>query len=109
MALPIPKPPQKPIAAPKPGLFTGGRQPSVKEFIREAKKDLVIPGTGGQIMPKTQLEKFLKQRLPYEKVKTNLDQYEAKNILRKMRVEDRGNPSRERRILEEKFGLKGKY
>lgn len=110
MALPMPKPSPKPAIVPKPGLFAGGKPAPVKQLIQQAQKDpIMIPGTGGQLMPKKQFANLLKQRLSYDKVNTHLTEYEARNVLRQMRHEDKGNPSRERRILEERWGLKGKY
>ena len=101
-------PASKPAA--KPSLFSGGRQVPIKQLIQQAKKSqVVIPGTGGQKWGKKQFESILKQKLPYTKVKTHLTEFEARNILRKMRREDKGNPSRERRTLEQNWGLKGKY
>lgn len=104
-----PSTPQKPAS--KPGLFEKGRQPLVKELLR-VKGPVVIPGTGGQKYYKQQYKTMLKNLLPYQKVKTHLKEWEAKNILRKMRKEeDRAHkpPSRERRTFEEQWGLKGKY
>lgn len=69
---------------------------------------LVIPGTGGQKMTTKQVEDIFKQRFSYGKVKTHLNnRSEAIRILRKMRIEDKGMPSRERRVFEQRWNLKG--
>ena len=104
---PVPKPAPKPM--PKPGLFESGRQVPVKELFKGIKPETVIPGTGGQKIYKGAHKELFKKYLPYKQVGAYLKQEEVKTILRKMRHEDRGIPSRERRLLEEDWGLKGKY
>ena len=107
MPLPMPKPPSKPAPAQKPVPFKGGSKLSIKKMILGAKKrPVVIPGTGGQKMWSQQYEKLLKERLPHGKVGTDLSRSEAIIVLRQMRTEDKGRPSRERRIFEEQWGLK---
>ena len=107
MPLPMPKPPSKPAPAQKPVPFEGGSKLSIKKMTQEAKKrPVVIPGTGGQKMWSRQYEKLLKERLPYGKVGTDLSRSEAIGVLRQMRTEDKGRPSRERRIFEEQWRLK---
>lgn len=106
---PAPKPaPPAPKPIPKPGLFEGGKQVPVKELFKQAKGPTVIPGTGGQRIYKREHQELLKKYLQ-KQVGTYLKPEEAKTILRKMRHEDKGMPSRERRLLEEEWGLKGKY
>ena len=106
MATPIPKPPQKPVAVPKPGLFAGSRPVSIIDTLRKVPKETVIPGTGGQKIYKGAHRGLLQKYLPPGKVNTFLSPEEKRTILRKMRSEDKGNPSRDGRILEEDFGLK---
>lgn len=106
---PKPSPRTIPKSAPvqKPGPFEGGGKASIKKMMQEAKKrPMVIPRTGGIKMWPKQYEKLLKERLPYKKVGTDLSKDEARRVLRQMRREDRGTPSRERRVLEEQWGLK---
>lgn len=107
-AAPAPKPESKPVA--KPGLFEGGRQVSVKELFQKVKPETTIPGW--QKVYKQEYKEVLKKYLPYKQVGTYLKPEEAKDILRKMRSEENSKglpPSRERRLLEEEWGLKGKY
>jgi hypothetical protein len=106
------KPIPKPQPVPKPGLFEGGRQVPIKELWRQAKTPTVIPGTGGQKVFKTQHQELIKKYLPYKKVGGYLKTEEAKIILRRLRREETAKglpPSRDRRILEQDFRLKGKY
>ena len=84
----------------------------VKELFQKAKIPTVIPGTGGQQIYKGAHADLLKKYLPYKQVGAYLKPEEAKTILRKMRKEEcnKGLPSsRERRTLEQDWGLTGKY
>jgi len=99
----------KPVV--RPDFFQGGGVPIKKmkwQMIQEAKMGkLTIPGTGGQKMTTKQVEDIFKQRFSYGKVKTHLDnRSEAIRILRQIRTEDKGKPSRERRVFEERWNLK---
>lgn len=112
MVLPMPKAPSKPgskpASAPRP--FEKGKKIPVRDLIRGAKKPVAIPGTGGQRMWPKQHQELVRRYLPYKQVGTELSEMEAKTILRKMRKKEGGGmPSRERRVLEQDFGLKGKY
>ena len=78
------------------------------QMMQEAKRGkLVIPGTGGKKMTTKQVDDIFKQRFSYKQVKTHLrNRSEAIRILRQMRTEDKGKPSRERRVFEEQWNLK---
>lgn len=100
-----PKPPSRLKPAPLPR-----KDISVKELYQEAAKgSAVIPGTGGKMFSRQEQKQLLDKWLPYKKVGSYLNEQERKNVLRQIRREDKGNPSRGRRFLEEKWGLKGKY
>lgn len=110
--------PKKEVPSPqqKPGLFGGKDLVPRQEILREARmreqqgRSIVIPGTGGQRMPSKEYTKLLEKQLPsYEKTGSHVSELERKNVLRQMRREDKGIPTRERRVLEEQWGLKGKY
>lgn len=107
--------PQKPKPAPK-SVFDGKDLVSRKDAVNEAwlrhqkHQQIVIPGTGGKTITPQEYRKLLEKHLPsYKQTGSHISELERKNILRKMRREDKGIASRERRILEEQWGLKGKY
>lgn len=88
------------------------------QLIREAKKGpVVIPKSGEKLYARREWAKRLTELMPHEKFKTHLDVYEAKRVLRQLRQEEaktyksdlKLKLNRERRVLEEKWGLKGKY
>ena len=112
MAMPIPKPPSKPAPKPvaKTDFFKGGVSTKKMKWqmIQEAKAGkIVIPGTGGQKMTEKQVKDVFERKLSYGKVKTHLDnRSEAIRVLKRMRAEDKGKPSRERRVFEQRWNLK---
>jgi len=99
-------------------IFGGNKQIPVKNLISKAYgHSEEIPGTGGKIMPRAELVRALKELLPFQKIGSYLNEIEAKNILRKLRHEEyitqQGDKkikiSRLQRLLEEEWGLRGKY
>jgi hypothetical protein len=111
MVLPMPKPPSKPTPAQKPGYSGDGKEPIKQmrwQMMQEAKRGkIVIPGTGGQKMTEKQVKDIFKHpRFSYGKVKAYLDRGEKIRILRQLRKEDKGKPSRERRVWEQHWNLK---
>ncbi len=99
-------------------LFGNKKPVTVGQIIGQAlKTPAIIPGTGGQIYPRQELAKELKILLPYQKFGSYLTPDEAKTILRKLRHEEyiatQGDKkikfSRLLRLLEEEWGLRGKY
>ncbi len=89
----------------------------ISEAIGSTKKGTVIPETGGTIYPRQDLIKELSALLPYQKFSTHLSVEEAKTILRKLRHEEyitnkadkKISIGRLKRLLEESWGLRGKY
>ena len=99
-------------------LFGSKKPVPVKELIGKAfKTPAEIPGTGGQIYPRQEMVKTLKGLLPYQKIGSYLSEIEAKTILRKLRHEEyiakqadqKIKFGRLMRLLEEEWGLRGKY
>lgn len=93
----------------KRGLFEKEKNVPVKRLFWEARKPVVIPGTGGKLMSGRKHQELVKRSLPHKKIGSHLTPSEAKKVLRQLRKEDRGIPSRERRVIEKEWGLKGKY
>lgn len=102
---PISRPPSKPTPGPvnRPTPVKGLRWQMLKEA-RQGK--LVIPGTGNKRMTSREVEDIFKKRFSYGKVRSHLDTREKIRILRQMRAEDKGRPSRERRFFENRWNLK---
>jgi len=99
-------------------LFGSKKQVPVRELIGQAfKAPVEIPGTGGKIYPRMEMIKTLKELMPYQKIGTYLSEIEAKTILRKLRHEEyiakqadqKIKFGRLMRLLEEEWGLRGKY
>ena len=99
-------------------LFGNKKLIPVKDLIGEATgTSSEIPGTGGQIYPRQEMVKALKGLLPFQNIGTHLSEIEAKAILRKLRHEEyvatQGDKKmqlgRLMRLLEEEWGLRGKY
>ncbi|MFH1780714.1 MAG: hypothetical protein ABH841_01820 [Candidatus Nealsonbacteria bacterium] len=96
-------------------LFGDKKQVPIKQIIGQAPAK--IPGTFGQVYPRQELIKELKTLLPYQQFGSYLSVDEAKIILRKLRSEEyRAQKADQKlklgrllRILEEDWGLKGKY
>ncbi|MFH0987732.1 MAG: hypothetical protein V1841_02480 [Patescibacteria group bacterium] len=98
-------------------LFGNKKLVTVKQVIGQTLKTPEIPGTGDQIYPRQELARELKALLPYQSIGSYLSEMEAKNILRKLRGEEyRAQKSDQKlkfsrllRLLEEEWGLRGKY
>ena len=99
-------------------LFGNKKQVPVRELIGQAfKAPVEIPGTGGKIYPRMEMIKTLKELLPFQSIGTNLSEIEAKMILRKLRHEEYITAQADKKIklgrllhlLEEEWGLRGKY
>lgn len=99
-------------------LFDKRKQIPTRELTgKAARKPAIIPGTGGKIYPRQELAKMLRELLPYQKIGSYLTPEEAKMVLRKLRNTEYKSPradqklklSRLRRVLEQDWGLKGKY
>ncbi|MFH1423874.1 MAG: hypothetical protein ABIG29_02915 [Candidatus Nealsonbacteria bacterium] len=99
-------------------IFGNKKQIPVKDLIGKAfKGPTEIPGTGGKLYPRTEIVKTLKELLPYQKIGTYLSEIEAKTILRKLRHEEyiaaqsdkKIKAGRLLRLLENEWGLRGKY
>lgn len=99
-------------------LFGDKKPVPVKDLIGKVlNKPAEIPGTGGKFYSRQEIVKTLKELLPYQKVGTYLSEIEAKTILRKLRHEEyvakQGDQKikfgRLMRLLEEEWGLRGKY
>ena len=117
----IPKPEVRPQAKPQPkSPFETGGKVSTRKLLKEGRmyemqrKSVIIPDAGGKQMWGREYSKLLQERIiPYQKRtgRSELDISDRKNILRQMREEDKGKgmPSRERRVLEEQWKLRGKY
>lgn len=99
-------------------LFGNKKSVQVKQIIGQAFKESVeIPGTGGKIYPRQEMVKTLRGLLPYQNIGSYLSETEAKIILRKLRHEEyittQGDKKislgRLLRLLEEEWGLRGKY
>lgn len=99
-------------------LFGNKKSVPVKDLINKAfSRPTEIPGTGGQFYPRTEIVKTLKELLPFQKIGTHLSEIEAKTILRKLRHEEyvakqgdkKIKSGRLLRLLEQEWGLKGKY
>ncbi len=90
----------------------------MKELIGKAiRTPAEIPGTGGKIYPRQVMVKTLKELLPFQNIGSYLSEIEAKMILRKLRHEEyiaiqsdkKIKLGRLLRLLEEEWGLYGKY
>lgn len=99
-------------------LFSNKKPVPVKDLIGQAYKGPVeIPGTGGKIYTRQEMVKTLKELLPYQSIGSYLSEIEAKTILRKLRHEEYVATQGDQKIkfgrlmhlLEEEWGLKGKY
>ena len=99
-------------------IFGNKKQVPVRELIGNAYKSPVeIPGTGGKIFPRMEMIRTLKELLPTQSIGTHLSEIEAKTILRKLRHEEyiatqgdkKIKAGRLLRLLEEEWGLRGKY
>ncbi len=99
-------------------LFGNKKSVPVKELIdRASQSSDEIPGTGGKIYPRMEMVKTLKELLPYQNIGSYLSEIEAKTILRKLRGEEyRAQKNDQKlkfgrllRLLEEEWGLRGKY
>ena len=99
-------------------LFGNKKQIPVRELTGKAlTSSSSIPGTGGQIYPRQEMVKSLKELLPFQGVGTHLSEVEAKYILRKLRHEEYVSGQAEKklkygrllRLLESEWGLRGKY
>ena len=99
-------------------LFDNKKSVPVKELISKALKGSTeIPGTGGKIYPRQEIVKTLKELLPFQKIGSHLSEIEAKTILRKLRHEEyvavqgekKIKAGRLLRLLENEWGLRGKY
>lgn len=99
-------------------LFGNKKPVPIKELIGKAfNEPTEIPGTGGKIYPRQELAKALRELLPFQKIGSYLSEIEAKTILRKLRHEEyvatQGDKKikfgRLLRLLEEEWGLRGKY
>jgi len=99
-------------------LFSSKKPVPVKELIGKAfKGPTEIPDTGGKIYPRQEMVKTLKELLPFQKIGSYLSEIEAKTILRKLRHEEyvavqgekKIKAGRLLRLLENEWGLRGKY
>lgn len=87
----------------------------LKEALKRASP--YIPGTGGKIYGYRERSEMIDKIFPYERFKTHISEMEVKQRLRELRREEyqaktgaeKIELSRQRRYLEEFFGLKGKY
>ncbi len=98
--------------------FSNKKPVPVKQIIGQAfKGPNEIPDAGGKIYPRQELVKELKTLMPFQSFGSYLSEIEAKNILRKLRHEEyiagqadkKLKFSRLLRLLEDDWGLKGKY
>lgn len=108
---------------PKPKtIFEEKKEWSRIELERRLKKaSPYIPGTGGKFYTPQEREEMLGKRLeklfPYQRFNSHISESEAKKVLRELRAKEyqaktsaeKLKISRQRRWLEETFGLKGKY
>jgi hypothetical protein len=112
-----PTPPSKPKT-----IFEEKKEWSKVELERRMRKaSPYIPGTGGKFYirqeRKEMLGKGLEKLFPYERFKSHISESEAKRVLRGLRRQEyrartgaeKLKLNRERRWLEETWGLKGKY
>lgn len=84
---------------------------------RLQKDSRVIPGSGGAIYSREQVKKMIEKDIPYDKFQSYIKESEAKRVLKNLRANEFKAPTakektdlnRERRYLEDKFGLRGKY
>jgi hypothetical protein len=99
-------------------IFGGNKQVPVRDLINKAYKGpQEIPGTGGKIMARMDLVRTIKEILPSQTVGAYLSEIEAKTILRKLRHEEyvattgdqKIKTGRLLRLLEQEWGLRGKY
>jgi len=89
-----------------------------KDLIYKLQKDSrVVPGSGGVIYSRDQVKKMVEKDIPYNKFQSYINESEAKKVLRDLRAREYKAPTakektdlgRERRYMEEKFNLRGKY
>ena len=81
------------------------------------KDSRVIPGSGGVIYSREQVKKMIEKDIPNNKFQSYINESEAKKVLRTLRANEAKAPTskektdlnRERRYMEGKFGLRGKY
>lgn len=120
---PKPSIPQKPAAPVKPKTtFEENKEWDRNELINRMKKSSSsIPGTGGSTYSKDALKKMLGENLktlmPSDKFQSKISETEAKKRLIELRHQEyieqkddrKKEISREKRWLEETWGLKGKY
>ncbi len=99
-------------------IFDKKQSVPVKDLIGKAMgTSAEIPGTGGKFYPRQEMVKTLKELLPYQSIGAYLTEIEAKTILRKLRHEEyiatqsdkKLKFGRLMRLLEEEWGLRGKY
>jgi len=81
------------------------------------KDSRVIPDSGGMIYSREQVKKMIEKDIPYNKFQSHINEGEAKRVLRDLRAresraltgKEKTDLNRERRYLEGKFNLRGKY
>jgi len=84
------------------------------KFIKDSR---VVPGSGGVIYSREQVKKMIEKDIPNNKFQSYINEAEAKKVLRTLRASEAKAPTakektdlnRERRYMEGKFGLRGKY